>query len=269
MSRGLALGFFLALTNISMAAGQDKKGSHEFSIGITGQQADTTVLASTARLPPVDIKLKDFGVEDQDTSWFAEYRWRFSERWLLDVFAYQYTDSGLQSATKDFNYNGVEFTAGTLISSRLDIDTYAVDVLYSVHRSNRGELLLGAGLHALRIEGGFSGVVLGANQSRTFSASSETLLAPIPNLRAQANYAFSDRIGADITAGWLSASVDEYDGSFAYLNARLRLRITERASVSAGYQFTDIDISQQRSENRKLALEGGMHGPLLQLNWAF
>ncbi len=49
----------------------------------------------------------------------AAYRWRFRERWLLDIFAYQYEDEGRIAASKDFNYNGVEFTAGAVVDCTL------------------------------------------------------------------------------------------------------------------------------------------------------
>lgn len=245
-----------------------QRSSHEFALGATWQRAKSTALASVPALPPVDIELKDFDLENHRTSWMAEYRWRFRERWLLDVFAYQYEDEGRTAASKDFNYNGVEFTAGAIVDSTLEINTYSVDVLYALHQGDRSELLVGGGIHALELSASFKAAIVGKGEIGSFSRASETLLYPVPNLRAQGTIAFNDRFGADLTAGWMSADVSDYAGSFAYLHARLRCRIGHRSSLSLGYQFTVVDVSYEPGNGRKQAFDAELHGPSLQFTWA-
>ncbi|MEQ8262849.1 hypothetical protein [Pseudohaliea sp.] len=245
------------------------RGTHEFMIGATRQSAESRVLASVAQLPPSEIKLEDLNVDGDHDSWFAEYSWRFRERWQLNAFAYQYQDSGRVGATKDFNYDGVEFTAGALVDSTLQIDTYALDVLYAVHQSPRAELQVGGGIHTLKLGATFEGLVTAGNETTTFATASDELLAPVPNFRARGSYSFNDRFGADLTVGWLSANVDDYDGSFAYAHARLRCRLGESSSVSLGYQATAVDISRKPGGGREQRFDAELYGPSLQLNWAF
>ena len=251
------------------ADGPYPRRTHEFTVGATRQVAASRVLASVPDLPAAEIDLEDLDVDGDHDSWYAEYSWRFGERWLLEAFAYQYEDSGRITLTRDFNYDGVAFTAGAVVDSTLEIDTYAVDVLYAVHQSPRAELLLGGGIHTLRLGAAFDGVVTAANNSQTFSTASDELLAPVPNLRARGTFAFSDRFGADLTIGWLSAAVDDYDGSFGYAHARLRCRLGERSSVSVGYQFTTVDVSREPGNGREQKFDVDLHGPSLQLHGAF
>ncbi|KGE04982.1 hypothetical protein [Pseudohaliea rubra] len=266
LATGAAL---LAAAASATAEGPYPRQTHEFSIGATRQTAETSALASVTELPAVNIDLRDLNVDGDHDSWFAEYSWRFRERWLLDAFAYQYQDSGRVTSTRDFNYDGVSFTAGALVDSTLKIDTYAIDLLYAVHQSPRSELLIGGGIHTLKLSAAFRGVVGAANTVESFSGASDDLLAPVPNLRARGTFAFSDRFGADLTVGWLSASVDDYDGSFAYAHARLRCRLGDRSSVSAGYQFTTADVSRRAGAGREVKFDAELHGPSLQFSWAF
>ncbi len=256
-------------SNCALADGPYPRSTHEFALGATRQSAQSTALASVPELPPVNIELKDLDLEDERSSWFAEYRWRFRERWLLDVFAYQYKDKGRIAASKDFNYNGEQFAAGAVVDSTLEVDTYAVDLLYAVHQGGRSEILIGGGIHALELTASFRAAIVGENEIGSLSRASDTLLYPVPNFRAQGTFDFNDRVGADLTAGWMSADVADYDGSFGYLHARLRCRLGSRSSLSLGYQFTAVDVSREPGNGRKQVFDGELQGPTLQFAWSF
>jgi hypothetical protein len=267
----LALGtvFLAAATSATGADGPYPRSTHEFSIGATRQTAESSALASVPELPPVTIDLKDLNVDGDYDSWYAEYSWRFRERWMLDAFAYQYQDGGQVLLSSDFNYDGVDFVAGALIDSKLEINTYAVDLLYAAYQGPRGEVLVGGGIHAMELSAAFQGVVGVGGETGSFSTASDELFAPVPNLRARGNFAFNDRFGADLTVGWLSANVDDYEGSFSYAHARLRCRLGESSSVSLGYQFTSVDVSQKGGRGDEQKFDVDLHGPSLQFTFAF
>lgn len=253
----------------ALADGPYPRSTHEFALGATRQSAQSTVLASVPELPPVNIELKDLDLEDERSSWFAEYRWRFRERWLLDVFAYQYKDKGRVAASKDFNYNGQQFSAGAVVDSKLEVNTLAMDVLYAVHQGDRSEVLVGGGIHALQLTASFRAAIVGENEIGSLSRASDTLLYPVPNFRAQGTFDFNDRVGADLTAGWMSADMANYDGSFGYLHARLRCRLGDRSSLSLGYQFTAVDVSREPGNGRRQFFDGELQGPTVQFAWSF
>jgi len=268
LARGLGASLLVSVASTA-AEGPYPRGKHEFVIGATRQSAESAALSSVPRLPAAEVKLEDLNVDGDDVSLFAEYSWRFRERWLLNAFAFLYQDSGRVTATKDFNYDGVAFKAGALVDTTLEIDTYALDVLYAVHQSQRAELLVGGGIHTLKLGANFEGLVTAANETVTFSTASDDLTAPVPNLRARGTYAFNDRLRADLTIGWLSANVDDYDGSFAYAHVRLRCRLSERSSLSLGYQATTVEISRKPGGGREQKFDAELYGPSLQLHWAF
>lgn len=267
--RPLSLLSALILAPCAFAAGPYPRSTHELALGVTRQDADPVARSSTPELPAVDIDLDGLNAAGDEDSWYAEYRWRFRERWMLELFAYQYEDSGRATAEADLNYEGVEYTAGTLIETDLEINTYAVDVLYAVHQAERSELLIGGGIHALELSASLAGVVAVGDQGETFSGATDTLLAPVPNVRAQGSFALTERIGADLTLGWMSVGIDDYEGDFTYLHARLRARLTRRASLSVGYLFTDVGVSYSPEAGREHTFDAELAGPSLHFSWAF
>ena len=258
------------------AQGQQKTSLHPYfdrrhtlSLGVTRQTADSELRASVPRLPEITVDLSDLGVDDTDESWLAEYRWRFSSRWSLVLAAYRFGSEGSRDTQRDFNFDGVEFEAGVALDTYIDIDTYIVDLLYAVHRSDKTEVLVGGGLHAFDLAIGIDTRAFAGDRERSDARADEEVLAPLPNLRAQAFHAFDSRWGVGLTAGWLSASYEDYSGGFGFIHLRGSYRFSKRFGVQLGYQFTHIDLTIERSNNRELELNVDMQGPTLLLAYNF
>ncbi|EED32264.1 hypothetical protein NOR53_3322 [gamma proteobacterium NOR5-3] len=241
---------------------------HMFSLGITRQSTNTSVSATSENFEPVVINLDNLGVDERDNSYFIDYRYRFTPKWSIYAGSYQFSGSGEAVTERDLNYDGVEFTTGSEIRSELDIDVYILDVLYTVHRSNSVEIMLGVGVHALDLGASFAGNVSVNDQSSEFRRASSTLLAPVPNLRGTATWALNKHFGFSLVAGWLSADVDDYSGDFVYGHLRASYQISDRFGASLGYQVTDIDITEARSRS-KLSFDTEIDGPSLTLTYSF
>ena len=140
--------------------------------------------------------------------------------------------------------------------------------MYTAYRSDRAEILVGGGLHMFQFDAEITGRAFVEEFDATRTSASDDILAPLPNLRAQGFYAFTPRLAAAATLGWLSANVDDFDGDFLFLHARLFYRFKGGFGVSAGYQFTDIDLEQKKS-NGKNEYSIDFDGPTVQLSYAF
>ncbi len=244
-------------------------GKHVLGIGAAYQEADAEVRASVASLPEVGLDLDDLGMEDSDTSWAIEYRWRFAERWVLSGMAYTFDESGQRTANRDFNFDGNEYSAGAVIDTELGLDTYIVNLLYQVYKGDSTELLLGGGLHAFDLDTSIEGRAFVGDLNGASGASSSELLAPLPNLRAQAFFTFSDRWSGSLSLGWLSANYGDYDGSFIYAHPRLAYQLGEHWAATLGYQYVNIDLTQEKSSRRELALDATFTGPTVYLHYRF
>lgn len=241
---------------------------HLLSVGMTRQSTSTSVSATSDNFDPVVIDLGDFGITERDYSYFVDYRYRLKPKWSIFAGTFQYSGSGQNVAERDFNYDGVEFTTGSDLQTELNIDVYILDVLYTVHRSESVEVMLGGGLHAFDLGVGFSGSVSVNDQSSEVRQASSTLLAPVPNVRGAATWTLNEKFGFSLVAGWLSAKVDDYDGSFVYGHVRANYQVSDRFGASLGYQITEIDISQARARG-ELSFDTELDGPSLTLTYSF
>lgn len=241
---------------------------HRISAGMAQQDMDAGIRSTIDGFDPIVVKLDELGVDDSDNSYYVDYRYRFNPRWSMLAGAYSFAGSGSRTAERDFNYDGVDYTAGAEIRADFDIDAYLLDVMYSVHRGERSEILVGAGIHALDMAASLRGTLTVDDQQAQTSQSGTTLLAPVPNLRFAATWLATDRIVLTATAGWLSANVDDYEGSFVYAHLRGVFAVTENVGIALGYQRTDIDITQIRARS-ELNYDVRLDGPTLTLTYAF
>lgn len=241
---------------------------HVISGGVAIQSTQATISATSELFDPVSLSLDDLGVEERDESYYLEYRYRFKPKWSVLAGAYSFSGSGGQTAERDFNYDGVEFTAGTEVQANLDVDAYILDVLYRVYANDDMEIHLGGGIHSLDLGVEIGGQVRINETTGEFRQSGTTLLAPVPNLRGAVSWALTDRFGLNFVGGWLSAKVDDYDGRFLYGHVRGIYRMTDSLGVSLGYQFTDIDITQTRAQS-EVSFDVTLDGPTLTLQYSF
>lgn len=238
-------------------------------VGVAYQSADADLRASAGDLPEVTVDLDDLGMDNEDWSWALEGRWRFKPKWVLVGLAYQFDQSGDRSVQRDFNFDGKEFQAGASVDTDIAINTYILDLMYSVYQTENSEVLVGGGIHAIDLDVAIAGRAFVGEVERERASGSTELLAPLPNFRAQAFYALNDRWGFGLAAGWLSANYDNYDGSFAYIHPRVNFGLSDRWALTAGYQYVHIDLTHEKSSSRETEFNMDFKGPTLFLNYRF
>ncbi len=265
----LPLGGALAQAQEPAAAHPYLKASHLFEAGWTRQKVDAKVRSTVEPLGGTTLDLDDLGVDKRDDSWILGYRYRFNPRWSVLAGAYLFSGSGSIEGQTDFTYDGQQFTAGASLHTKLDVDTYIVDVLYAVYRSERSELNIGGGVHAMDMTVDIRATAFVSDVGdREVSSGGDTLLAPLPNLRVQGFHAFSDRFAVSGTLGWFSANVDEYDGSFSFVRANAQYWFTDRFAAVLGYQYTEVDITRDTGR-RETEFDLTFDGPIFELSYAF
>ena len=208
-------------------------------------------------------------MERDDWSWALEGRWRFKPKWMLIALAYKFDEDGNRTAQRDFNFDGKQFSAGASLDTEIKINTYIVDVMYSVYQTRRAEILVGGGIHAIDLEASITGRAFVDDESKERSTGSSEVLAPLPNFRAQGFYALTDKWGLGLVMGWLSANYDDYEGSFAYIHPRIGYAFTDRWAITAGYQYVNIDLTYEESSTRESEFDMDFKGPTVFLNYRF
>ena len=245
------------------------RAKNAIGVGAAYQKADAELRASVGDLPEVKVNLDDLGMDDDSWSGALEWRWRFKPKWMLVALAYRFDEDGNRTAERDFNFDGKEFKAGASIDTEMQINTYILDVMYEVYSTERAEIFLGGGIHAIDLEASLSGRAFVDDFERKRATGSSDILAPLPNFRAQAFYSLGNDFGAAVSMGWLSANYEDYDGSFLYVHPRIGWAFSDRWAITAGYQWVDIDLEYKKSSTRESEFNVDFKGPTVFLNYRF
>jgi hypothetical protein len=243
--------------------------THRFRLGAYEQDIDVTGGVTAPGFPEVEVDFdKVLGLEDSSTTLLLDYQWRFKEKWALQAFYSQMEAEGKKLATKDFNYDGIDYTAGIRLDTEFNLDTYLVAVNYSWLRDDKKEVGLGLGLHAFDIDTtiaagiGIDGEVLEGTRSNT------QLTAPLPNIRAYGTYMITPKWEVSATGGWLSFSYDDYDGGYLFLTAFTEYRFTEHFGVGLSYQAAEIDVTHEDNKGKQ-QFDIELYGPSIYLTYGF
>jgi len=246
-----------------------RAGLFEQDIDVKGHVVRDTQFGENLNL---DLDLDEvLGLDDSATTGFLMYQWRFTEKWSLQAFYSQMQNDGKVRASRDFTFDGKEYTAGLTLETEFNLDTLLVVANYSFIKNDRMELGAGFGLHAFDIE---TVISLDArlegenNNPGGRKRSTSELLAPLPNLRGFGTYMINPKWSIQGSLGWLSFNYDDYDGDYLYVNVATEYRFTERFGVGLAYQISEIDVSHD-SKHGEQSFDFDLYGPSLYLTYGF
>ena len=265
--------FVSALFSASALAGNSIEDTHTFRLGVHSQDAEIKSVSNVFPFPPIEIDLTDdLGMDDSSESIYVSYRWRFGEKWALSATFQRLELDGSGAAAIDFNFDGTEYSAGTAIDSEFNVDTYLIDLGYSIVRSEKWEVVVGFGLHAFDIETAITGRVELSGDGEVIigvrSTANADFLAPLPNLRGGVTYMITPKWELRGGIGWLSLEIDNIDGKYLYADIGTEYRITDRFGIGAAYQISEIDVTNDKSDGFD-KLDVDFSGPSIYLTYGF
>lgn len=245
----------LAVTPVALAEQQHQylTKDHFVYAGVFDQGSSATLMAQRGDFEPIKIDFTNVGLAEDYTSWMLEYHFRLSERWRISAAAYRFTQGAGKTLETAFNFDGVEYEVGVDVRSKINVDTYILDAMYTVYQDSNAEISVGAGIHALDSSLRISAVAdINGQPIAESERASASVLAPLPNLRASGFYAFNEDWSVWATVGWLSANIDNIEGSFEYAHLRGQYQITDGLGLSLGYQYVGVDVQENRERGTNL-----------------
>jgi len=268
-ARAIYPGMALALLFSSSALGDSISDTHRFRLGVYEQDVDVDASATRDGFPKTEIDFDSvLGLDESSTQAIFTYQWRFREKWSAQLFYSKLEANGKRVATKDFNWDGQDYSAGVGLETDFDLDTFMIVANYSIVRNEKMEYGIGVGLHGFDIDTTIEARVRLDEVREEGSRNSADVLAPLPNLRAFGTYMINPKWEVGGNLGWLSFSYDDYDGGYLYLQAFTEYRFTERFGIGLAYQVAEIDISHDDGD-REIEFNVDMYGPSLFLTYGF
>ncbi len=242
--------------------------THTIRMGAYFQNSESKITARRNESEGRKLDLDDLGADDTQVSWLLAYRWRFAERWSLAAGASGFETNGDITTKETIEFNGVEYEAGAKLESDFSMNTYVLDIMYSIYRNDRTEVLLGGGIHTFSYDMELTGTLSLDDRSRSKTITGDDLLAPMPNFRIGGTYAFSPRWAVYGSLGWLSVNYDDWDGDYTYLNVRTDYRFGRHYTVGLGYQGVSLEIGHSGRQTES-SIDASYHGPTLYMDYSF
>jgi hypothetical protein len=215
----------------------------QFELGVFNVNEDATVSSTGLGDTKTEVTL-----DDSDTVPHFGARWRFSDKWALNLVYAEFSSSGSEIRNNSFNWDGEEYPLDVAVKLDLDVALYIASLDYAFSQSDTTEWGVGFGLHAID----FAAKLNISLNGLALSSPSDDFIAPLPNLRLYVRHAFSPKLMGSLSGGWMGAEIDEYDGELLVASAGLNYRFSNRWSAGINYEFTDIDLEVDDGRSKEL-----------------
>jgi len=276
MNRFYGIAGLLLLTSSTVSHSQDVNRHFSdtvtFSTGVLFHRADAAFGATLDDNPAVDLRLPDLGLNDDKRVFRAGLSWQMNRRWNWDLTYSSFSGNGFIEARRSGNFGEIEFDAGASLSSSLDVDVAITDINYSIIETDRARVGLGGGFHVTGVDFGLVATVDVTTDDggfeRTARSRTMDILAPLPTLSLAGDYRLSDDVHLSADIGYLSLSVDKYDGGIFSVRTQVEWRPWKQFGIGAGYQVIDLDLDVDRGRvDERYRLE--LAGPSLFVTYGF
>ncbi|MEM0954358.1 MAG: hypothetical protein AAGI24_09460 [Pseudomonadota bacterium] len=238
-------------------------------LGVQYTDSSATVAVTRRGLPETEIDLDDMGIDDSSTVFYAGARWRIADRWTASFTYNEFDENGSTVIEESFNFDGEEYPVGAELDSRLQLNAYILDLAYSFGKGSNYEWGAGLGLHSFEFAAELEAALFVGDTEEAISDSSESLLAPVPNFRFFADYAFNRRNAIRFNAGWLSANYEDYDGALLYASLRFDHNFGNNFGVGLGVQYTDIELDHEPSDTSSERYDADILGAMAYVSYRF
>ena len=203
-------------------------------------KADASIEFNPDPTPLVDVG-SQVTVSQSDSTFAAEFGWRFGRRWSMRM---QYFDSvGSNSAVldEDVHWEDLTFLAGTRATVGTEFELTRAVWDYTLDRSDNFDFGISAGFHWLHIRGFAEGLVE-TPDGPSFRRDTVSVDAPLPNIGFVYVHSLSPRLAYRARLDWFSANIDPYDGIFVNASFGFNYKLSERIGLGINYNYISLDV---------------------------
>jgi len=238
----LGAGFFSATTTTDIAIGNNS--------GALGSRIDFE---------------KDLGLKRNVGTFMANFQWRISRRWRMDVSYYQLNRSANVSLQRSFDFGDNTYNVNANVSSFFNNTIYRVSWGYAIIAKPTAELGLLLGTHTLQTNIGIGVISGGAGVAYK---DNYNLTAPLPDLGIWGGVALGKRWALNGEFDYLTITTGNVKGDIVGYNASLNFKATQHLDLSLGY--TGFNFTIDADNNAQSGHIGwGYNGPSFTANIRF
>jgi hypothetical protein len=184
----------------------------------------------------VGVDFEDtLGLDDRDLVGFGGFRWRFSERWRMEVEYFKLNRSATRTLAAEVTWGDQTFAKGTTVNSIFDFSDIRANVGYSFYKTRDKELGAGFGAHVTKMKADVNASGIGEEGSN--------VLAPLPVVNLYGIFALTDQWAVSMRADWLSLSYGDYTGDIRNMALDVLYQPFRHVGFGLGARSLVIDVS--------------------------
>ena len=176
-----------------------------------------------------------------ETAWGpdAEFRWRMSEHWRLEVNYFWIGQTGSKSLDADIQWGDVIYNKGTQVNSKYGFSDLRTSVGYSFYKTSDKELGIGLGLHVLAWQASIG--------TPTQGTEGGNVLAPLPVISIYGGFALNEQWSVGARLDEFSLTYQQYHGGITVLGLNLLYQPFRHVGFGVGYTGIFLNFSATSS----------------------
>jgi len=185
------------------------------------------------------------GVDESNTLLNAQLRWKFGKKRKWSLWGQYFENDAKGDATleEDVEWQGLIFREGTFVEGGVNIAITRLFLGYSFVKKPQHDLGVGAGIHNLDIGAFIGGEVMINDETTGYRREDVGGSQILPNIGAWYNFSPANRWLIHSRVDWISANINEYDGTMWNFNAGVNFQAWSHVGFDLSYQYFDIDLS--------------------------
>ena len=211
---------------------------------------------------------KVFGLKKKETTFAANFRWKFSKKWHLGVEYFGFKNNKSKTIDRELEWKDVIHPVGADITLDMKLNIYRVFFGRVLSRGTEHELGGGLGIHLVDIRTSLKGEVYIDEFNKKAEKNSINALAPLPNIGFWYIYAPTEKWALTARIDWFGIKIEEYAGILWNLAPGIKYQVFENIGASLNYRFftTKFDIHQDRWHG---GIKVNYRGPLVTVSANF
>jgi len=257
MNKGLVicLSAFALATSSGVVIAQDSDYhpalSDNFILSIGAFRSDNS-FKITADGSEIDVETGDridfgdsVGVDESNTLANGQLRWKFGRerKWSLWGQYFENNNGGDATLNEDVTFEGVIFREGTFVEGGVDIAVARLFLGRSFVKNEQHDFGVGVGIHNLDMSAYIGGEILIDDETTGYHRAEVGGSQILPNIGTWYNFSPAKRWLLHGRIDWISANINEYDGTMWNFNAGVNFQAWKHVGFDLSYQYFNIDLS--------------------------
>lgn len=215
-----------------------------FDAGAVFQNLDGDVSATTAAGGGGSYDLGRLGLDNTNTSLLLGMRWRFADRWRLDLAFDNVDTDGSRANNSTIEFGRITIPKGYEIDSSVELRTYSGFIGYAFSKDSRHELGARIGLNVIDAKASVGGRAWLGQTEVSVGPEYVNITQVVPTLGLYAVVALTDRLALEGSVDAVGGRIGDMSGHYVAVAGAISYWLTDKVAIGAGYRFVDAKVER-------------------------